>query len=261
MRPIRLHGLNNCNFPFFILSRISSNAFSFVGFIYADTLFLTLTPRLVSPSQLLRITLTWTLVPLSPLEFPRPCELHIFYTHSEECAQSACMDDRQVSCAIARLVPVASLLNEHYVRRVTPLASQEMVDAHGVIHRGDHATPCYITAPAVAWVVAGRDVAPPFSGAWLGVNVRQGPGEGGVRLVAGWDEPLEDGDDFAHVALAVGDMVFDSMWRQRRLGFRRMCAAEWDEYPEVRHIPLAAGPCVSTTVENLLAELKRTSRL
>lgn len=83
----------------------------------------------------------------------------------------------------------------------------------------------------------------------------------GRGKTSGWDEPLEDGDDFSHVLLAVGDMVFDSMWRQWRLGFRRMSAAEWAEYPEVRHIPLAVGPCVSRPVENLLAELARTSRL
>ena len=121
-------------------------------------------------------------------------------------------------------------LNAHYLAHVAPAASREMVEAHAPIHGGCVETPCYVTAAAVAWLLTGRDVAPPFSGCWLSAKEGTGPADAD-RVIAYGTVDDEEGNFFEpeHIVVAAPTrgMVIDSHWGEgRALTVRRYyCAA------------------------------------
>jgi hypothetical protein len=95
-------------------------------------------------------------------------------------------------------------------------------------------TACHMTAAALAWVLCDADVLPPYTTDWR--RASPGKGFGGVCVVArALDGDWEDTD---HVALFIGNTVFDSCWReQRTLGERPTILAEWDR-ESLRYIQL-----------------------
>ena len=72
-------------------------------------------------------------------------------------------------------------LNRFYLDNVAPPASQDMVSVHAPINGGRVDTLCNVTAAAMAWLLTGKDCAPPFSDAWQDAAEGTGP-EGSSRM-------------------------------------------------------------------------------
>jgi hypothetical protein len=83
--------------------------------------------------------------------------------------------------------------------------------------RNDPVRACHLTCAALAWVLCGHDLFPPYSNDDKWESADEGWGQG-VRIVAGSKYPDRAGFDADHVALVVGDTVFDSWWLKRELG-------------------------------------------
>jgi len=112
---------------------------------------------------------------------------------------------------------MAASLNRFYLACVAPPDSRSMVELHRPINGGRVDTLCNVTAAATAWLLTGRDLAPPFSGAWETAPKGTGP-DGVDRLVAyaPGDEPF----DATHVVLMLHrggrTLVVDSHWAEGR---------------------------------------------
>ena len=122
----------------------------------------------------------------------------------------------------------SSLLNRYYLDNICSKEAREMVHAHAVIHKGKVETLCYLTAAAVAWLLSGEDVAPPFSGVWedadtemprhLGEHQEQEEG----CCVVSFGDPCEEEDfesTISHVIVSLhgGCTVVDSDFEAGRI--------------------------------------------
>ena len=126
----------------------------------------------------------------------------------------------------------AHMLNAHYLAHVAPAASREMVEAHAPLHGGRVDTLCYVTAAAVAWLLTGRDVAPPFSACWLLLGAaEEGTGPADADRVIAYGAVDDDDDHFEPehvlVALARGGrtLLLDSHWAEGRALTVRVAAS------------------------------------
>ena len=110
-------------------------------------------------------------------------------------------------------------LNRFYLDNVAPPNSKYMVDMHTPIHHdGGHIDKlCNVTAAAMAWLITGKDLAPPFSAAWLDAPDGTGPRDAN-RLIA--YAPAEEPFDDTHVILVLvrdgKTLVLDSHWAEGR---------------------------------------------
>ena len=138
-------------------------------------------------------------------------------------------------------------LNRFYLDRVAPLDTQCMVDLHTPVNGGRVDTLCNVTAASIAWLLTGKDLAPPFSGAWHHAAEGTGP-EGVDRLIAyGPDDGETCFFDEAHVLLMLHrdglTLQVDSHWAERRtLTLREVDAAPNPDLGQrARYILLSAS--------------------
>ena len=100
---------------------------------------------------------------------------------------------------------------------------------------------CYVTAAAVAWLLTGRDVAPPFSGCWLSAAEGTGPADAD-RVIAYGTVDDEGNFEPEHIVVAAptrGMVLIDSHWGEgRALTVCRAAAAPSAAGEEARHILL-----------------------
>jgi hypothetical protein len=75
---------------------------------------------------------------------------------------------------------------------------------------------CHVTSAALTWALCGMDAFPPYSLDFAWVGAPHGWGQG-VRVVAGSHATDELDFDADHVAVVVGDQVFDSWWQKSEL--------------------------------------------
>jgi hypothetical protein len=123
-----------------------------------------------------------------------------------------------------------------------------MVDLHRPIHGGRIDTLCNVTASAVAWLIAGRDLAPAFSDAWFEAPEGTGPNDQS-RLIAYGTFDADSGIfEDEHVLLALvrdgKTLLLDSHWAEgRRLTVRTLVdAVPQPENAQVaRHILLPSS--------------------
>ena len=137
-------------------------------------------------------------------------------------------------------------LNRFYLDRIAPLDTQCMVDLHTPVNGGRVDTLCNVTAASIAWLLTGKDLAPPFSGAWYHAAEGTGP-EGVDRLIAYGPDDGETCFDEAHVLLMLHrdglTLQVDSHWAERRtLTIREVDAAPNPDLGECsRYILLSAS--------------------
>lgn len=133
-------------------------------------------------------------------------------------------------------------LNRFYLDEIAPVDSQGLVDMHSIINGGDVNTLSTVTTAAVAWLLTGRDIAPPLSDAWLNAPPGTGPADKD-RVIA--YTPLSDTtfDDATTLLVLVRNgctLVLDSHWaEQRGLTIERVSAPpEPRDGEHARHILL-----------------------
>jgi len=148
------------------------------------------------------------------------------------------VSSQQLINELLRLLPVGPRLNEMYMTAVASADYRRIVYGNPIFE-GEIGRVCFITASALAWVLSGRDAHPPIGARWR--SSFSGCGEAGVRVV-GWSSETscdEFDEGIEHVAVFVGDTVFESCWRSRFLcasPASRSAAAL--EGLNARHIPL-----------------------
>jgi len=171
-------------------------------------------------------------------------------------AASLCAVEASVATHLRRLRPYGVQLNRLYLLEV---ASREDVALLLMQPAGNDAgRACHVTCAALAWVLCAQDAMPPYTADGVWSTAAEGWGCGS-RVVAGSNDK-DEGFDADHVALVVGDVVFDSFWQKRTLSVQTLAEAQastFAHYVCVRHQPLAVD--VEGLPERVAALISRFS--